>query len=124
MKASEIALALALITAVAGGARAAEPSEKAFSIDISGGRVAAAQRVIKVTKGDAVRIRASSDSPGELHLHGYRLEAKLTPGTPADLSFKAHATGRFPMEWHGAGPAPKSGGHHGPPMAILEVHPK
>ncbi len=106
------------------GASAAEPVEQVFSVDLSGGKVVPAQRVMKVVKNDHVRIRATSDAPGELHLHGYRLEAKLAPGARVELAFKASATGRFRLEWHGQGPAPKTGGHHGPPLAVLEVHPR
>lgn len=119
-----LTLAGMLLVAVAQAAMAAESAEKSFSLDVNGGKVPATQRVIRVTKGDSVRIRVSSNAPGELHLHGYRLEAKVAPGTPTDLAFVAHATGRFPLEWHGSGPAPKAGGHHGPSMAALEVHPR
>jgi FtsP/CotA-like multicopper oxidase with cupredoxin domain len=105
-------------------ALAAEPPEKTFSLSIVRGTLPAEQRLLRVEKGDAVRLRLTSDAPGEIHLHGYRLEAKLTPGTPAELAFKAYATGRYPFEWHGAGDAAKTGTHHGPPLATLEVRPK
>ena len=105
-------------------AHAAEPAGRTFSIDLNDGRVPASQRVMKVVKNDTVRIRASSDASGELHLHGYRLEAKVAPGAPSELTFRATATGRFALEWHGNGVAPKTGGHHGTPLASLEVHPR
>jgi FtsP/CotA-like multicopper oxidase with cupredoxin domain len=105
-------------------ALAAEPAEKTFSLSIVRGALPAEQRLLRVEKGDAVRLRLTSDAPGEIHLHGYRLEAKLTPGNPAELAFKAYATGRYPFEWHGAGDAGKTGSHHGPPLATLEVRPK
>ena len=114
-------LALLFITPLA---HAAEPAARTFGIDLQGGKAPASQRVMKVVKNEAVRIRITSDAQGELHLHGYRLEARVAPGTPAELAFKATATGRFPLEWHGNSAAPKSGGHHGPPLASLEVHPR
>jgi hypothetical protein len=82
-----------------------------------------APRVLRVLEGDAVRLRIRSDSAGEVHLHGYRLAARVLPGTAAELAFTAHATGRFRIEWHaGSGtPAPS---HHAPPLAILEVRPR
>jgi len=80
--------------------------------------------VLRVDKGDAVRVRVMSDTAGELHLHGYRLEAKLTPGTRAELAFTAYATGRYPFEWHSAERAGQTGSHHGPAFAALEVRPK
>lgn len=106
------------------GAVAAEPPEKVFSLDLISGKVMPVQRVMKVVKNDSVRIRVTSDIPGELHLHGYRREATLVPGAHAELAFRAGATGRFPLEWHGRDSAPKTGGHHGPPLAALEVHPR
>lgn len=113
------------ITAIAAAsAIAADSPEKKFDLAIVRGSVAAEQRVLRVEKGDAVRLRLTSDAPGEIHLHGYRLEARLTPDIPAEFAFKAHATGRFPLEWHGAGDTAPSKSHHAPPLAALEVRPK
>ena len=88
------------------------------------GVLPAEQRAIKVEKGDSIRLHITSDAPGELHLHGYRLEAHLTSGQSAELAFKAYATGRYPFEWHGAEKAAGSGAHRGPPLATLEIRPK
>jgi hypothetical protein len=115
---------IAIIACAAIGALAADAPEKSFELAIMRGAVAASQRVLQVEKGDAVRLRVTSDAPGELHLHGYRLTATLTPGVPAELAFKAYATGRYPFEWHDAGTTAKPGAHHGPPLAALEVRPK
>ena len=105
-------------------APAAGAPEKTFNMNIVHGALPAHERVLRVEKGDAVRVRVTSDAPGELHLHGYRLEAKLTPGTRAELAFTAYATGRYPFEWHGAERAGQTGSHHGPAFAALEVRPK
>jgi FtsP/CotA-like multicopper oxidase with cupredoxin domain len=112
-------LAIAAFNALAAGA-----PEKTFNMNIVHGALAAHERVLRVDKGDAVRVRVTSDAPGELHLHGYRLEAKLTPGTRAELAFTAYATGRYPFEWHGAERPGPTGSHHGPAFAALEVRPK
>ena len=104
--------------------RAAGAADKTLELAIARGTLAAEQRLLRVNKGDAVRLRVTSDAPGEIHLHGYRLEAKLAPGVPAEIAFQAHATGRFRLEWHPAGETAKSGSHHGPPPAILEVRPR
>jgi hypothetical protein len=106
------------------GAPAADAPEKSYTLTIRRGAVAAEERLIKIEKNDALRLRITSDTPGELHLHGYRLVVKLAPGTTSELVFKAYATGRYPFEWHGAESTPKSGAHHGPPLATLEVRPK
>ena len=113
-----------LVVCGAISAYAANAPEKSFDLTIVRGTVSVDQRVLKVEKGDAVRLRVTSDASGELHLHGYRLAAQLTPGTPAELAFKAYATGRYPFEWHVAGAAAKPGAHHGPPLAAIEVRPR
>lgn len=108
-----------------GGAHAAGPPEKTFELTIVRGALPAPQRLLKVEKGDALKLQITSDAPGELHLHGYRLAAKLLPGQPAELAFTAYATGRYPLEWHAAGEAAATGAHRrGPPLATLEVRPK
>ena len=107
-----------------GCVQAADAPQKIFALDIIRGAVPAPQRLLKVEKGDALKLRVTSDTPGELHLHGYRLSAKLAPGQAAELSFNAYATGRYPFEWHAAN-APAGGGpHRGTPFATLEVRPK
>jgi hypothetical protein len=110
-----------VFSAVAG---AADTPEKIFELEIPRSSAPAKPRVLRVEKGDAVRLRARSEVAGEIHLHGYRLEMKLAPGTPGELAFKARATGRYRIEWHPAGEAASKSDHHGPPLATLEVHPK
>jgi len=104
---------------------AADSSEKTLDLTITGGAVPAAQRLLRVQKNDAVRLRVTSDAPGEIHLHAYRVQAALAPGAPAEFSFVAFATGRYRIEWH---PASARGeppvGHHAPPLATLEVRPR
>jgi hypothetical protein len=129
MRTLALSIACAGMFALAGGAptsaRAAESIEQPFELTISGGTVPARQRLIKVRKDDMVRWRIASDAAGELHVHGYRLEAKLAAGAATELAFKAFATGRYRVEWHPAGAAPApAGGHHGAPLATLEVRPR
>ena len=119
-----IRLLLVLAACTATGVLAAGAVEKTWKLSIVRGAVAADQRVLTVGKGDAVRLTVTSDAPGEIHLHGYRLQAQLAPGRPAQLAFKAHATGRYPLEWHGAGAASSTRPHRGPPLATLEVRPR
>jgi FtsP/CotA-like multicopper oxidase with cupredoxin domain len=105
-------------------AHAADAPEKSFELNIINGALPAEQRMIKVEKGDSIRLHIASNAPGELHLHGYRLEAHLAAGQSTELAFKAYATGRYPFEWHGAQKAAGTGAHRGPPLATLEVRPK
>lgn len=119
-------LAALLLSAVAGAspAGAQSPAQRTFDLAIVNGAVAPGQRVLKVEKGDAVRLRFASDSAGEVHLHGYRLEARLVPGAPGEIAFVSHATGRFPLHWHPDKGRREPGGAHGPRLATLEVRPK
>ena len=106
-------------------ALAAEVPEVVFDLSITAGAVPAAQRTIRVQKDDMVRWRVSSDAPGNLHLHAYRIDAAVAPGKPAEVTFKAFATGRFRVEWHpAAGKGTGGGGHHAAPLATFEVRPR
>jgi hypothetical protein len=105
--------------------RAADPPEKVFDLRIAGGSLPVAQRVIRVTRGERVRWRISSDAPGELHVHAYHLEVNVLAGQPAELAFRAFATGRYRVEWHPVAGTPVTpGAHHAPPLAMFEVHPR
>jgi hypothetical protein len=106
------------------GAIGAAMPGKSFNLSIVGGAVPREQRVMRVEKGDQVRLRVTSDAPGELHLHGNGLEVRLVKGGVGEFGFNAYATGRFPLEWHAAGAKARGGSHHGPPLATLEVRPK
>jgi hypothetical protein len=89
-----------------------------FDLAIHGSSLPPEQRVIRVQQGDAVTLRWTSDRALTLHLHGYDVEQRVTPGTTATMSFTAKATGRFPVEIHGGD------GHGASALAYLEVHPR
>jgi hypothetical protein len=102
---------------------AAAPAGAAeFELALRGGKAVPPERRLTVLKGDAVLIRLTSDRAGEVHLHGYRIHARVAPGAPAEWRFSARATGRFRIEWHDE--REREGGHHGPALAVLEVMPR
>ena len=107
-----LALAAAPLTCVA-----AEPAGKAFELAIAKGRVDAAQQTVRVKKGDKVELRWTSDRRIALHLHGYDIEATVTPEAPAVMSFQARIAGRYPVSEHG------HGSRHERPLLYLEVLP-
>jgi FtsP/CotA-like multicopper oxidase with cupredoxin domain len=109
-----IALALVALATIAGVAAAA--STQSFSVELRGGR-AKGDDTLKVRQGDQVQVRFSSDQPVVLHLHGYDIDAKVTPPTPALMSFKANLAGRFPVHEHREG----AGNHRA--VLFIEVHP-
>lgn len=99
-------------------------SQAILELPIMNGVVPVELRLIKVSQGAALRWRVSSNTAGVVHLHAYRLSARLHAGQTTELAFVAHASGRFRLEWHGAGETrATAGGHHAPPLAILEVRP-
>ena len=77
---------------------AGEPQERIYDVAIQSGTMNPDE--ISVQEGDFVTLRLSSESPVEIHLHGYDLEGDVLPGEEIDLSFEADATGRFEIEDH------------------------
>lgn len=106
-------LAWAALAPLAGAAAAASQS---FSVELAGGR-AKGSETLKVRQGDQVEVRFSSDRPMVLHLHGYDIDAKVTPPATGTLSFKAAVAGRFPVHEHRHG----AGNHRA--VLFIEVHP-
>lgn len=95
---------------------------KTVDIAIKDGKVVG-RNSARVSRGDTVVLRWSSNRRLELHLHGYDVTTTVSPETPADMKIRARATGRFPVEAHGQdGPG---GGHsHGHQTLFhLEVYP-
>ncbi len=58
--------------------------------------------VLRLVQGEAVELRVASDRPAVLHLHGYRIETRVTPEATAVMAFTARAAGRFAVETHAA----------------------
>ena len=58
---------------------------------------------VDIAKGEQVRIVVHSDTPDEIHLHGYDKEAKVGPGQDAVIEFAATQTGVFELETHESG---------------------
>jgi hypothetical protein len=100
----------------------AHAEEKSFALRIERGKVPPEQRVLKVRRGDTVKIDATTDRAVVIHVHGLRVEITAAPDKPGNATFPASATGRFPLQLHTADD--KTSHHHGPPLAHLEVHPK
>jgi FtsP/CotA-like multicopper oxidase with cupredoxin domain len=96
-----------------------------FVVTIKQRKVASANDLISVTKGDAVEIVLTSDEAAELHLHGYDLLVSLSPNVPGKIQFTANIAGRFSLEAHRYGTGPQTGrSHSGRPLLYVEVHPR
>ena len=77
---------------------AATPAPRSFDVEIRDGAMSPEE--VSVRKGDRVKMSLTSDSPVEIHVHGYDLEREVEPGGPTEISFEADLTGRFPVEDH------------------------
>ncbi len=103
---------LALIAVPSAGA---EP--RVIELALRNGRLPEDRRVVRVSQGDEVTLRWTTDRPLTVHLHGYDIETKLSPGTSVSTRFTARATGRFAIEVHGDRGEERI-------VAYLEVHPR
>ncbi|MGF1611349.1 MAG: hypothetical protein ACFCUQ_18245 [Kiloniellales bacterium] len=128
-----IVLMMALVTglAVGGGARADQADAasdaaavRVFELRIEGRKLPQADRVIRVTQGDRVRLHWTADEPLILHLHGYDIERRVASGAVAEMAFEAHATGRFSVHVHDESHTSAAGHSHEAPLAQLEVYPR
>lgn len=115
-------LATVLLAGCAAAFAQAPQSPAPVDLRITKGEVAPELRRIPVRQGEQVRLRITSDTPGQLQVQAYRMQASLGPGSVVNLSFTAKAAGRFPITWHAAGAA--AGSPEGPPLAMLEVSPR
>lgn len=82
-----------------------DPTETAgpdavFEFAITDGRAEPPLDRHTVAQGSTVRIEVTSDQADELHLHGYDLDADVSPGEPAVIEFTADQTGLFELEAH------------------------
>jgi hypothetical protein len=92
-------------------------AEKRFSFELSGSRLVAGEKTVKVLKGDRVELAWTTDRAADLHLHGYDLHLRARPEAPGALRFHATIAGRFPLELHDS-----SGRHR--TLIYVEVHPR
>jgi FtsP/CotA-like multicopper oxidase with cupredoxin domain len=68
---------------------------------------------LQFTEGETVRFRVRSETPEEIHVHGYDLTKDVRAGQTVTMSFKATITGIFEIEFE----------HSGEQIAELRVEP-
>lgn len=82
---------------------AASPAGQRIEVQVTGGQVSGDTGRVPVGSGEQVTLVVTSDLADEVHVHGYDLEAALSPGAPAELTFDATLPGVFEVELHEAG---------------------
>jgi hypothetical protein len=90
---------LALLCVFALGSALA--AQQGFDVALVAGRASSGHETVRVTKGDEVVLRFTSDRAIALHLHGYDIEANIPAGGSATIRFRANIAGRFPVSEHG-----------------------
>ena len=103
--------AVALAALGLAGCGGSDPESLRFALWTADGAVHAHRTTFEARQGDTVTISLSADRDAALHLHGYDRQVRVPAGGSGDLTFEAHATGRFDVAVHLAGGA-RTDGHH------------
>lgn len=88
-----------LVTACGGGSGG---GDVAISIELTGGKAAAVQR-IDVKGGAKVTLTIKSDADDVVHVHGYDLEFPVSAKSPVTKEFVADQLGSYEIETHKSG---------------------
>lgn len=75
-----------------------ELKAKIFELVIKDKKIVSGPETIKVTEGDEITIKITSDEAEEFHVHAYDKSVELEANVQATLTFTANLTGRFPFE--------------------------
>jgi plastocyanin len=82
---------------------ASTPAGQRIEVQVSGGEVSGDTGRVPVAAGEHVTLVLTSDVADEVHVHGYDVEAELSPGQPTEIAFDATIPGVFEVELHEAG---------------------
>ncbi len=91
----------------------APPKPRTVTIRVVGGVPQGGIARPKVTKGDRIVFVVRADAGESVHIHGYDVERRITPGKPVRLPVTATIPGRFEVELH----------HPDAVLAVLTVQP-
>ena len=75
---------------------------KLVQVRVAGGKVETAQRRVRVSRGDRVRIQVQGDQADEVHVHGFDLKEPVGLGKPATVEFTADLPGVWEVELENA----------------------
>jgi hypothetical protein len=93
-------VAVAIVFGVLALAGCASPAGQTVTIDVTvtGGKTMQ-PRDLSAHQNDTLTINITSDTEGEVHLHGYDIQFQTKAGQVVSQTFKADKTGDFPIEW-------------------------
>ena len=92
-------IVLMLIYPACGGSSTGDINKNEILISIKNGNVEG-DKIVKVKKGEQVKLKFTSDQEMSIHLHGYDIEAEIPMDGSETIEFEAHATGAFPVTAH------------------------
>jgi hypothetical protein len=69
-----------------------------LNVTVTGGKTML-PKDLTAHQNDIVTFNITSDTGGEVHLHGYDIIFNVNAGQTASKTFKADKTGTFPIEW-------------------------
>src|SRR2546423_5433149 len=78
----------------------AATSDREFELSIVARRIEGTPSTIRVKRGEAVVLRWRTDEPVSLHVHGYDIQARVSPGAATRMRFEATVAGRFAITAH------------------------
>ena len=80
------------------GSNKPAPQNRVFNVTVTDAKSMTPDE-FKVNQNDTVTINMSSNTTGEVHLHGYDIPFDCVAGQVASHTFKATISGRFDIEW-------------------------
>lgn len=80
-----------------------QPQPNVTEIEIRNGSVVGGAEQIEVETGERIEFVVQSDTPDEIHVHGYEITEQVGPGDPARFSFPADLEGIYEVEAHDIG---------------------
>ncbi len=101
-RSAAVLVAAALFTAAPAWAALAV---REFDFNIVGRKVDRGDSTIRVQRGETVLLRWRTDEAVLLHVHGYDVQASLSPGASTSMRFVAGVAGRFAIAAHEFGAA-------------------
>lgn len=101
-----------------GRAAAQPPPAPVIELSLENGKLVSGSNTVRVRRGQQVQLQWSTDRPIDLHLHGYDIEVKASPGSTTTMAFTATIPGRFAVSEHERGKA-----HAHKAVIYIEVHP-
>lgn len=78
--------------------QAAGGKDVTINVTVTGGTKMSPSNLL-AHHNDTVTINVTSDTDGEVHLHGYDIHFETKAGQVVSHTFKATNTGDFPIEW-------------------------